>query len=286
MRSKEKRMRKLSALVMLMLASVVWLNVTESASARAETSTDTTPPDLVLPGTLTMEATMPSGALVPIDVGAVDDVDPTPVIECSHGPGLVLFPRGTTRVACSARDSSGNESTGGFDVVVADMTPPVITVPATTTVDATSPAGAEVSVFAFAVDEIDADSISMSCSFGVNNRVTYPIGTTTLACTAMDTSGNSATASFDVAVLGPRAQTSDLRAVVQRLILPSGTVSALTAKLKDAVAAESAGDTARACSALGDFVSLVQAQSGKKIRSLDAAKLIEDATRIGTVLGC
>src|SRR5205823_4026469 len=57
-----------------------------------------------------------------------DNVDPQPWVNCP--PSGSSFPLGTSTVTCTARDASGNTSTGTFTVTVVDTTPPVITVPA------------------------------------------------------------------------------------------------------------------------------------------------------------
>ncbi len=94
-----------------------------------------TPPALVLPVAMTVEADGPAGWTATYTVGATDaedDPDPTPT--CAPAVGSVL-PLGTTTVACSVTDSGGLVTTGSFVVTVnapAVLPPaPVATVTAT-----------------------------------------------------------------------------------------------------------------------------------------------------------
>ena len=79
-----------------------------------------------------------------------------------------------------------------------------------------------------------------------------------------------------------------LKDQVTSLGLSAGVNTSLQAKLNDALAAANAGDTATACTALSDFISEVQALSGKRggIRPADAQNLIASANEIKAVLGC
>jgi hypothetical protein len=117
--------------------------------------------------------------------------------------------------------------------------------------------------------------------------VCEPIATTTVACTATDSSSNSASGAFTVTVIGATDQISDIKELVTSLPgLPAGTNTSLQTKLNDALSAANGGDTASACTALKDFISQVSAQAGKKISAQDADKLIGEAQRIQKVLGC
>jgi Tol biopolymer transport system component len=78
---------------------------------------DTTPPTLVLPGPITVDATSPAGAVVSFTVSATDSVDPTPTVSCSRASGTT-FPIGSTAVSCTSTDRAGNTSSGSFTVTV------------------------------------------------------------------------------------------------------------------------------------------------------------------------
>jgi len=77
-----------------------------------------------------------------------------------------------------------------------DTTAPTISVPSTITTTATSLAGAVVTFAVSATDPDDAAALSCDRQSGS----TFAIGTTTVHCTATDTSGHTAIASFDVVV--------------------------------------------------------------------------------------
>ena len=79
-----------------------------------------------------------------------------------------------------------------------DTTPPVLKLPRPITVQATGPHGAVVTYAATATDDRDHNP-SVSCSPASGS--TFPLGRTTVACTATDASGNAAHGSFGVTVV-------------------------------------------------------------------------------------
>lgn len=155
------------------------------------------PPTLNLPGDiLGVEATGPSGATVTFSVSASDD-NPDPTVSCDHSSGET-FPIGDTTVNCTATDTATNETTSdSFTVGVVDTTPPTVTVPSPITIEATGPSGAPVSFSASASDTVSG-SLTPSCS--PSSGDTFPLGTTSVTCTATDGSGNQGSASFNVTV--------------------------------------------------------------------------------------
>lgn len=91
----------------------------------ATTRSDTTPPQLRLPGDVVAEATGAAGAVVRFDATASDDVDGTVVVTCDPASGTT-FALGRTTVACKAADAAGNEANGSFTVTVRDTTAPAV----------------------------------------------------------------------------------------------------------------------------------------------------------------
>ena len=79
----------------------------------------------------------------------------------------------------------------------ADTTDPVVTVPADITVEATSGAGAVVNFNATANDDVDG-AITPVCA--PPSGSTFPLGYTSVTCTATDQAGNTGQASFAVTV--------------------------------------------------------------------------------------
>lgn len=168
----------------------------------------------------------------------------------------------------------------GGSITAADTTPPTLILPADVTVDATGPAGAVVTYSASATDDVTGNP-TVSCA--PVSGSTFPIGTTTVGCTATDGAGNSSAASFDVIVLGASDQIDGLIALVQSFGLKQGIEKSLDAKLQNILAAL---DAASACNKLDSFVNEVSAQSGKALTTAEANQLIVAAIQIKTVLGC
>jgi hypothetical protein len=81
-------------------------------------------------------------------------------------------------------------------------------------------------------------------------------------------------------------QINDGSALLDSFQLPAGTANSLNAKLRDALAAIAASDTATACTALSSFISACQAHSGKKLTVDQATQLINSANLIKFNLGC
>jgi hypothetical protein len=194
---------------------------------------DTTPPDIVLPDDITVNATSPAGASVSYDVSATDSVDPTVTIECTHASGS-LFPVGTTEVSCTATDDSDNQDGDAFFVTVKAAVPPVVTVPANMTVEATGPGGALVTFVATATDDLDGPLIP-ECTrrSGID---WFPLGVTAVDCTATDSSGNSTTESFTVTVVDTTPPKLTLPATITRAATSStGVLVSYTASASDLV---------------------------------------------------
>ena len=158
---------------------------------------DTTKPTLTLPGNLTAEATGPSGAVVNYSASASDIVDGAVTPTCVPASGAT-FPITTTTVECSATDAHGNKATGSFTVTVQDTTPPTLTLPSPITAEATGASGAAVPYTASATDLVDSNR-PVACVPA--SSATFPLGTTTVNCSASDTRGNSASGSFSVTVV-------------------------------------------------------------------------------------
>lgn len=166
------------------------------------TVVDTTPPALTVPADMTAEATGPTGTAVRFAAVATDLVDGSVTPVCTSGGQAVtsgnVFPLGTATVSCTATDYAGNSSPAkAFTVTVQDTTAPVVTVPASQTVEATGPAGAVATWTASARDLVDGD-LAPTCS--VASGSVLPLGTTTVTCTATDAHRNLGSGSFTVTV--------------------------------------------------------------------------------------
>ena len=236
---------------------------------------DTTPPVLSLPAGMTIEATSPAGAGVMYSFSASDPsgVDSS---SCTPASGST-FPFGSTTVSCTATDTFDNTANGSFTVTVTDTTPPVLTLPADITVDATRPAGATVGYTVSASDL--GGPVSRSCAPASGS--TFPVGATTVSCTATDASGNAATGSFNVSVRGASGQLANLLPAVTGV----GSGTSLADKIRATQSYLAAGNTKRACETLSAFIKEVRA-AGKRISPDQALQLTATAQRIRAVIGC
>ena len=174
---------------------------------------DTTLPAVAVPTDMTVEATGLGGASVTFAVIASDLVDGPLSVTCSPAAGI--FPIATTTVSCTATDAHGNTGSGSFHVTVQDTTAPTLTLPSPINVQAPGPTGVVVTYSASANDIVDGD-IPPVCA--PTSGSTFPLGKTTVTCTATDTHSNKATGSFDVTV------TENLYSV-SITIVGSGTVT-------------------------------------------------------------
>ncbi|HEV8435661.1 MAG TPA: HYR domain-containing protein [Thermoanaerobaculia bacterium] len=152
----------------------------------------TSPPTLTLPSDITAEATSSAGAVVTYTATADEDAS----VVCNPASGST-FPLGTTTVNCSATNVLNQTTTGSFHVNVVDTTPPTLALPSDITAEATSPSGAVVTFNATATDLVDG-SVLVHCTPASGS--TFPLGTTSVQCSATDLHNNTATGSFNVTV--------------------------------------------------------------------------------------
>lgn len=154
---------------------------------------DTAKPVLTLPADITDEAVDSTGSVVTYSATASDAVDGAVDADCAPASGS-LFGIGETTVDCSAADAQGNTTTGSFTVTVVDTTVPVLSLPDDITQQG-SVTGDEVVYTATAEDVIDG-AIEPVCDPASGS--VFPLGTTTVNCSATDTAGNTAEGSFRV----------------------------------------------------------------------------------------
>lgn len=154
---------------------------------------DRIPPLLVAPD-VTVAADGPAGTAVTFPIFYSDVSQAT--VTCSIPSGST-FPIGSTPVTCVATDSCGNSSNASFAVNVID-TPPNFSLPPYITTDATSSSGAQVTYFASADDAVSGP-LPVQCT--PTSGSTFPIGTTTVTCSATDGANNTGTATFNVFVV-------------------------------------------------------------------------------------
>ena len=153
--------------------------------------------ELTIPPPIHAQAEGPNGAYVGFTITVVGGNDgsdgrPADTVTCSPASNS-LFPLGTTTVTCSGSEGS----TGSFTVTVVDTIAPTLTLPRDFTVVATSPAGASVTWVATASDIVDV-TVPVACTPA--SGTSFPLGTTTVTCSATDSHGNTASGQFAVTV--------------------------------------------------------------------------------------
>ena len=127
---------------------------------------------------------------------ATDLVDGARAVACVPASGST-FALGSVTVNCSASDTRGNTATGHFSVTVQDTTPPVVTVPSDMALEASGATGA-VATFASSATDMVSGTVVTVCT--PVSGSTFPLGTTSVSCSATDAAGNSGSKSFSVTV--------------------------------------------------------------------------------------
>jgi hypothetical protein len=102
------------------VTTITWTATDASGNTASATQTitvrDVDPPVLLVPNDFSVNATMPSGAVVTYSVNATDNVGVVSLV-CVPTSGSV-FPIGYTHINCVARDAAGNSASGEFGVEV------------------------------------------------------------------------------------------------------------------------------------------------------------------------
>jgi uncharacterized delta-60 repeat protein len=144
------------------------------------------------------------GAVVTFPPPTASDNCPGVTTSCSPASGS-FFPKGTTTVTCTATDSSGNTASCPFTVTVNDCQAPSITCPQSiiSVAAASCPIQTTTPPVNFTVTASDnCPGVTVVCknqsAAVVVSGQTFPVGTTTVTCTATDTSGNTSTCGFTV----------------------------------------------------------------------------------------
>jgi len=159
------------------------------------TVADTTAPSVVLAGEASV--TIEAGSAY-VDAGATaTDLVSGALATTTSGAINPLVP-GSYTVTYSATDAAGNTASASRLVVVTDRTAPVFGPAVNVIAEATSAVGAVVTyAMPSAADTIDA-SLAITCVQPPGSL--FPLGTSTVSCSAADDSGNVATTALTVTV--------------------------------------------------------------------------------------
>lgn len=186
------------------------------------------PASLKLPGNIVAEATSADGAAVTFAVTATDNA----AVSCTPASGAV-FKFGTTTVNCTARDASGNITSGSFTVTVRDTQPPALKLPGDLTVEANTRGGATVTYAVSASDAVDGET-PVRCTPA--SGTTFKVGTATVSCTARDAAGNVANGGFRVIVRDTQAPALTLPGdIAVEATSAAGAVATYTVSASDVV---------------------------------------------------
>jgi len=167
------------------------------ATTFPEVGGDSTPPTIVCPSNIVVNATSAAGAVVTYPPPTVsDNTDPNPAVSCAPPSGST-FPIGNTTVLCTATDRCLNRSTCTFVVTVRQATPIALTCPADMKVGTLAAAGVVVN---YPPPTVAGGCPPVTVACVPPSGSAFPIGTTTVTCTASDACGQTATCQFRVTV--------------------------------------------------------------------------------------
>ena len=163
--------------------------------SRSVNVVDTIAPTIAAHSDVISEATSANGATVSFDLPSAQDSSGNSLTVSCSPLSRSLFALGTTTVGCSAANLSGISASTTFNVIIRDTTPPMITVPADVSLE-TATGSARVTFASSTANDIVDGPITSTCDRASGDFFDHP--STTVTCTAIDTHGNSASASFKV----------------------------------------------------------------------------------------
>lgn len=132
--------------------------------------------------------------------GATDNCSVSSVNQIAGASSGSAFPVGTTTITYEAMDPSGNADTSSFTITVNDTQAPIFVCPSNINVNADSGMCTAVVTYNAPTATDNCNVASNMMTAGLASGSTFPLGTTTIVYTAMDSAGNITTCSFDVIV--------------------------------------------------------------------------------------
>jgi len=175
---------------------------TDVGATQATCTGDVIPPQIFCPQNITQgTSTTDCGVAVYFPTPSVSDNCPGVSVQCDP-PSGTYFLNGTTTINCTATDASNNTADCTFDVKIVDNVPPVPSIcPGDITISNDPNMCSAVVAWAIPLGSsyCDYDGIVEQCDIPWGSS--FPIGTTTVNCTATDASGNVGSCSFNVTVI-------------------------------------------------------------------------------------
>jgi HYR domain-containing protein len=156
---------------------------------------DNTPPAVSTPVDLLWFG-KPDGSIVTFDVKATDMVDPDVKPLCKPESGS-FFRIGTSSITCTSSDRFGNTGSQNFRVHIGSDDTPALVVPPTLFAEATGRDGATVTYKATG-SNAKGSAVDVACDPAAGKL--FPIGLTSVKCTAFGSNGASVTELFNITV--------------------------------------------------------------------------------------
>jgi hypothetical protein len=176
----------------------------------------------------------PNGEAVTVDFRVDGNLFATHVFPAGAAPsaGVITvdftLDVGVHTIEATATNTSGGQAICSFTVTTTDTRPPTITCPANVTVECNSHMGTVVTYTDPAIGDLCDPGVTVTCV--PPSGSTFPLGTTTVNCTARDASGNTASCSFDVIVQDTTPP--DVTAFIGRRLLWTATRGLLDTQLQ------------------------------------------------------
>ena len=194
-----------SGSVFLLGATTVTCTATDTAGLSTSHAFTVAVSDLELPVLVGVPSNITIGTAPGAVTQAVTFTPPTAAdnvgvqsVGCNHASGST-FPLGITTVTCTATDVSGLTATGSFTVTVSDLEPPVL-VGMSANVDVDAAPGATTQAVTFVVPTATDNRGIQGVGCNHASGSSFPLGVTTVTCSATDLSGLITSNSFTVTV--------------------------------------------------------------------------------------
>ncbi len=145
---------------------------------------------------------------------ATDNCSGVSTVTCTPSSGTV-FPKGTTTVICTARDTANNQANCSFTITVNDNQPPAIACPAN--ISAPAAAGQCSMTVTYATPAVSDNCSGVAAPACLPpSGSTFAKGITTVICSVRDAVGNQSACSFTITVLDTQAP---------QIACPSGVIA-------------------------------------------------------------